>query len=579
MADFSAALVIAQFAGAAGHPVYHSARVYQFFGMAADSLPGDDWLITDDDYSPDFYLYFIGFRFISNSPARGSFNSNLMPTHSKRRFNLSAHQLLVAIVFISIFTMAVRIPADSDTWWHLRSGQYILENVTIPQVDPFSHTKADQVWIDHGWLAQIFWYGLYAVGGWAAMALMLAILVTVAFWFVWRQIEANIFISAFGMILGAIVSSVVWAARPQMISFVLTAAVAYLLHRYKRHGGRLLPWLPLIMLLWVNVHGGFAIGFMVMAAYGLGETVNNLTKHDEDPVVSWSGLRHLLITIAISLVIVVINPYFWRMWLYPFQTVGIGALRDFIQEWQSPNFHLLYVQPFALMLLLLIGAMVRSGRQADWTDLALIAMWTGWALFAARNIAIFALVTTPILIRYADLTWTRQWQDWGYDHAAFSSTIVYRGKALTVVNTLLLTLISLAALIKIVIPLTPQANLTAEQDSLPYEAVEFMKTEKPPGPIFNSYNWGGYLIFKLWPDYPVYIDGRTDLYDDEFIRRYISVMVADEGWQQILADDGINTVFVEHNSTLAKFLRRDAGWQMLYEDEMAVIFEKKAVLP
>ncbi len=212
---------------------------------------------------------------------------------------LTTQRLLVAIVFIAIFTMAVRVPADTDTWWHLRSGQYILEKFTIPTVDPFSHTQAGQLWIDHGWLAQIFWYGLFAWGGWALVSLALAALVTLAFWFIWKQIEANVFIAAMSMILGAIVSSVVWAARPQMISFVLTAVVAYLLHRYKREDKSLLPWLPLIMVVWVNVHGGFAIGFMLMVAYLMGEAVNNITRHDQDPVVSWSRLKHLLIIMAI----------------------------------------------------------------------------------------------------------------------------------------------------------------------------------------------------------------------------------------------------------------------------------------
>jgi hypothetical protein len=489
-------------------------------------------------------------------------------------YTLTTHRLLIAIVFIAIFTMAVRVPADTDTWWHLRSGQYIIENQTIPTTDPFSHTRAGQSWIDHGWLAQVFWYGLYALGGWAAVALAVAALVTIAFWLVWQQIEANVFIAAFSMVLGAIVSSVIWAARPQLISFVLTALVAYLLHRFKRHDGKLLPWLPLVMLLWVNIHGGFAIGFMLMLAYLVGEMVNHLTKHTEDPVVPWAGLKHLVIVFFISLAVVAINPHTWRMWLYPFQTVGIGALRDFIQEWQSPDFHLPYVQPFALMLLLVVAALARAGRPADWTDLALVAIWTGWALFAARNIAIFGLMATPILARYADLAWIGQWQTWGHQQVPFSTP---SAKSWLKLNWVLLGLIAIAALIKIAVPLTPKANLKAEQDSLPYQAVEFIKRENLPGPLFNSYNWGGYLIFKLWPEYPVYIDGRTDLYDDTFIRRYLSVMVADDGWEQVLADDGINLVLVEHNSTLAKFLTLDPAWVEEYRDEMAVVFSQKSV--
>jgi hypothetical protein len=507
-------------------------------------------------------------------------------TRQNRFSKLSTQSLLVAIVFIAIFTMAVRVPADTDTWWHLRSGQYIIENFRVPTVDPFSHTKAGQLWIDHGWLAQIFWYGLYVGGGWAAMALVLAGLVTLAFWVVWRQIEANVFVGAFSMVLGAIVSSVIWAARPQMISFVLAAGVAYLLHRFKRHNGRLLPWLPLITLLWVNVHGGFAIGFMLMLAYLVGEAVNNITGHQEDPVLAWLRLRHLLVAIGLSLAVVVINPYTWRMWLYPFQTVGISALRDFIQEWQSPNFHLAYVQPFALMLLLVLAALARTGRRADWTDLALVAMWTAWALFAARNIAIFGLVVTPILARYADLAWTRQWETWGYQRIPFSTQIdpasheprfpSQRANTIFIVNWVLLALIVAAALVKIAIPLTPKANLTAEQESLPYHAVEFLKREGLPGPIFNSYNWGGYLIFKLWPDYPVYIDGRTDLYDDAFIRRYLNVVTAGDNWQQTLDEDGINLVLIESESTLAKFLRQDPAWTEHYRDESTVIFGRIA---
>jgi hypothetical protein len=501
-----------------------------------------------------------------------------------RQFSdFSTHKLLVAIVFVAIFTMAVRVPADTDTWWHLRSGQYILESLAIPTTDPFSHTQAGELWIDHGWLAQVFWYGLFDLAGWPAVTLALAAIVTLSFWFVWKQITANVFVAAFAMILGAIVSSVVWAARPQMISFLLTAIVAYQLDRFKRHDGRLLPWLPLIMLLWANVHGGFAIGFMLMFAYLAGEVVNNLTVHKEDPVVSWSRLKQLGLTIAISLLVVVINPHTWRLWLYPFQTVGIGALRDFIQEWQSPNFHLLWVQPFILMLLLVVAALARTRRRADWTDLALVALWTIWALFAARNIAIFGLVVTPILARYGDLAWTEQWQTWGYRNPPFAavagSQLNRRARKFrSRVNWAILSLVLIAALIKISIPLTPSANFKAEQDNLPYEAVEFVQENRPPGPMFNSYNWGGYLIYKLWSDYPVYIDGRTDLYDDIFIRRYLNVMAAEDDWQQALEQDGIKLIFIERSSTLAKILRQDSAWSEIYQDEMAAIFSRVAPL-
>jgi hypothetical protein len=104
-----------------------------------------------------------------------------------------------------------------------------------------------------------------------------------------------------------------------------------------------------------------------------------------------------------------------------------------------------------------------------------------------------------------------------------------------------------------------------------------LRHHEAPGPLFNSYNWGGYLIFKLWPAYPVYIDGRTDLYDDVFIRRYLEVMVAGDNWQQTLDEDGINLLLIESDSTLAKILSQDVRWTELYRDEQAAIFRREMV--
>jgi hypothetical protein len=482
---------------------------------------------------------------------------------------LTTRRLLIAILFIAIFAMAVRVPADSDTWWHLRSGQLILETHTIPTTDPFSHTRAGQAWIDHGWLAQIFWYGLFALGGWAALSLGLAALVTCSFWLVWQVTPGNLYIRAFALVLGAITSAVIWVARPQMISFLLTALVLWLLERYKRTGWRGIYAMPLVTLLWANIHGGYAIAFMLVAAYLVGETFNHLTGHRDDPLLTWSQLARLVIIAAISFAVVAVNPNGWQMWVYPFRTVGIGALRDYIQEWRSPDFHLSMTWPFVAMLLLTLAASARSGRRADWTDLALVGLWAAWSLFAGRNIGLYGLLTVPALARYADAAW-------GHYLPASGAFPLSGKRLLSLLNWSLLALVSAAALIKIALPLSPQANLKAEEDSLPAGAVRFIQAQQPAGPLFNSYNWGGYLIFKLWPAYPVYIDGRTDLYDDAFIRRYVDVVVANDGWQQSLDDDGINLVLIENSSVLDKFLRITPTWQEVYRDKMAVVFTRKA---
>ncbi len=499
---------------------------------------------------------------------------------------LTIRRLLTAILFIAVFTMAVRLPADTDTWWHLRTGRYIVENRIIPTTDPFSFTRAGQPWIDHGWLAQIFWYGLYALGGSPGLSLGLAVLVTFTFWLIWQVTPGNLYIRAFATLLGAITSAVIWVARPQMVSFLLAGVVLVLLEKYKRAGRRWIYALPLVILLWVNIHGGYAIAFMVLGVYVVGEIFNNLTGHDKDPILSWSQIGTLLVIGVAGFALVVVNPQGWQMWLYPFRTVGIGALRDFIQEWRSPDFHLPFTWPFIAMLLLTLAAMGRSVRRADWTDLGLVGLWTFWGLFAARNIGLYGLLTVPLLARYADAAWGNYLPGGSQGNLSElggmeegssvpTSSFRYRQSSLTRLNWVLLGLVIAAALVKISIALAPQAAIKAEEDSLPAKAVQFIQQNNPPGPLFNSYNWGGYLIFKLWPAYPVYIDGRTDLYDDAFIRRYLNVAAGGEGWPQTLAEDGINLILIESDSTLAKFLKQDSAWTELYRDDLATVFGRK----
>jgi hypothetical protein len=498
-----------------------------------------------------------------------------------RATGLTLERLLAALVFIAVFTMAVRVPADSDTWWHLASGRYIVDNARIPVADPFSLTRLGAPWIDHGWLAQVLLYGLYALSSWVGLALGVAVLVTLAWWLVYRQSEGNPYVRAFAVVGGAITSSVIWAARPQLVSFLLAALVAYLLDRHKRHDGRLLPWLPLVMLAWANVHGGYAIAFILMLCYLVGETLNRLTGRGGDVVLSNRRLLHLAVVTGLCFVAVGVNPHTWQMWLYPFRTVGIGVLRDFIQEWQSPDFHQVWQQPFIGLLLITVVALARAGRRADFTDLVLLVVWCTSTLLAGRNMAIFALISCPILVRYGTLALQDQLETWRTmgrvgEWLAEATRPLAGRRLLGMLNWLLLVVVVLAALVKIYLPLRPAAVDKAVRETMPVDAVAAIRAQRPAGPMFNSYNWGGYLIFTLWPEYPVFVDGRTDLYDEAFLRAYLRMYTAADGWQEQLAGYDVRLVIVEADSVLARFLRHDPTWDETFRDELASVFTRRS---
>jgi hypothetical protein len=487
---------------------------------------------------------------------------------------LTLDRLLTTIVFIAIFTMAVRVIADSDSWWHLQSGRWIVENGTIPRTDPFSHTKLGEPWIDHGWLAQAVIYLLFDSLGYAGPVLFVAAMVTLAFYFVWLQCrKGDPWLRAFVLIIAAVTSAGIWAARPQIVSFVLTALVMYLLYRYKRGSDRVAWGLPLVVILWVNIHGGFAIAFILMAAYLFGEVGNQILGIESG--IGWRRTGRLLLIMAVSFLVVPLNPNTFQMWAYPFQTVGIGVLQDFIAEWRSPDFHEFHFHPFIWLLLAALTVLGLSKKRADFTDLTLVALFSYMTLLAARNIALFALVVGPVIVRYGTPVLV-DWQERVLKRPPEEARPDRETRPLFVaVNWLTLLLIILAALIRISGPVSAQANEAAQAESLPVAAVDYLRQTEPPGPIFNNYNWGGYIIWEL-PRYPVFVDGRTDLYGNDLLREYLATTFANSGWRETLDKYGINLVLVESAAPLAVELRREAGWEEHYRDEMAAVFVRGA---
>jgi len=147
---------------------------------------------------------------------------------------------------------------------------------------------------------------------------------------------------------------------------------------------------------------------------------------------------------------------------------------------------------------------------------------------------------------------------------------------LTALNWLILILVLSLCAIKVYQPLRPEVNLAVQEEYLPVEAVRFIRDNNLPGPMFNSYNWGGYLIWHLYPAYPVFIDGRTDLYDDEFIREYVKVTLAKPGWHEVLDQYSVNFILIESDSILAAFLAEGNEWQCIYTGDIAKIFLRDA---
>jgi len=329
-----------------------------------------------------------------------------------------------------------------------------------------------------------------------------------------------------------------------------------------------------LMVLWVNVHGGFAFGFMLLVLYLAGELVERVIASAQAGVsmrMAWGQRKRLILGFTYTglgcAAASVLNPHGAQMLLYPFKTISIGVLQDFIQEWQSPNFHQTEVQPFLWLLFTTAIALALSPRRKTAVELLSLLGLGYMSFLAARNIAQFALVAAVILARHAQAAFTQvKWK--------FGKGKQVPPRLAAAINWVILILACFVSIVKIASVSTHDVNQRAIDANQPTGAVAYLQREHPPGPLFNSYNWGGYVLWELYPEYLSFVDGRTDLFDDEILESYLEAWRADPEWDDVLETWDIRLVLLEPQAPLAEELQ-EHGWQILYADEQAVVLTEQ----
>jgi hypothetical protein len=464
------------------------------------------------------------------------------------------------ILIILLLAIAFRPPVDTDTWWHLRSAEYTLENGII-QGDPFSHTREGGTWINHSWGAQLLMLGFWKMAGDFGLALYTALLATGGMLLLFAISAGNTYLRAFILILGAASAAIFWSPRPQMMSFFFTCLLLFLVYRYKRESKDWLRGIVPMFWLWANVHAGWSIGYLFLLAFIVGEAANNLLG---TPTIGWQGWRKLVLVTVVSIPFLILSPYFLNNVIVPLNIVNLDALKSFIQEWQSPNFQGRETWPFIALLLLLLISFWASRLKFDWSSIFLLSGTLFLALLYSRNIAVFAVVATPLLSHHLDNALTER---------GFVLHSRQRIPALMAYLNLGIIILAFLGVLLYAFSVTSPRNLEeAQARILPLGAVAYLRENPMPREMLNSYNWGGYLMFDL-PEYPVFIDGRTELYGD-FVNDYASIVFARGDWQAELDNFGVNFIVIEKNSLLDNALREESAWELVYEDELAVIWQR-----
>jgi hypothetical protein len=503
--------------------------------------------------------------------------------------SLSDLAFLIPILLLFWCTTGVGwLLTDSDTGWHIRTGEWILRNGRVPAVDIFSFTKPGLPWFAWEWLSDVMMAAVHHVAGLNGIVLLSVFLLGLTSTCIYRNAVAESGHRLIAIVLTALAmaaSTIHWLARPHLVTPLLAALFLRILIRVQRDGKtRWLLALPPLTILWVNLHGGFFVGIVLLITYTLGSVVEDVIQEDRFCV--RTRAKNYALTAVACLAASLINPYGYRLHIHVAQYLGASFYIQRISEFQSPDFHSFSAAYFETLLVLAIAAAFWHFASGRPTQVMLLLSWAHLALFSMRNIPIFAVVAVPSIASAL-----REWLEYAHSSSSlkllprFSSSVSGLESGLQLIAShskrdRLHCLPCLAVLALGVLLAYPGhfKALHAEFDHnhFPVAAATVLSRQAAAQSIrlYASWQWGGYLIYRLWPSLKVFDDGRTDFYGPAFVQDGLDVWDAKSNWSAILAQYDVNATLLPVDSALASVLRERPDWTPVYQDPVAVLFER-----
>lgn len=519
------------------------------------------------------------------------------------RFRESASHFLLPsardVIFVFIFwsllagTLSNRPLADPDIGWHIRTGEQILAMHTLPRSDPYSSTMHGQPWFAWEWLYDFMLGLLYCACGLNGVVWLCALLVATTFTLLLSQLlkrGTGLLLAIVLLLLAEAAATIHLFARPHIVSWLLVLLWFIVLERWEEGSApRWLPWFfPASTLLWVNVHGGWLVGFALLAIYALASIVESLRASDAIAAIrAAQRARGLAWAWAVSAAATLVNPFGWHLHAHIYRYLTDRYLMNRIAEFRSPDFHGWEQRCFGTILLLTLLALAARCRSVRFGHLLVLLLAVYSGLLSARNIPVssmlLVLITGPFLWEsFFSLTtrpgawiWMRNYGSRivGFSDRMGAQELRLRGHLWPVVSAVVAMVICLQGGW-----IGSRRVIHAEFDpkKVPVAAVDFLLSESSTQPVFSNDLWGGYLIYRLYPRRQVVIDDRHDLYGSDRFREILILMQGEPGWQTVLEKWRIQTALLPVGSTLASLLRElPRDWSVQYEDSVAVVFERR----
>jgi hypothetical protein len=468
--------------------------------------------------------------------------------------------LLLALIFLVPSAQAMLPIDDPDIWWRLRVGEWIINHHSVPHVDFFLAHDVSKPWIEYSWLFAVLAYGTHHTFGlYGLVGLVVGFALAIAFG-VYRLVrDAGLPFPAQAALagLGLVTMKTLMTPRPWLISILFFAIELGVIFRARAVAkDRPLWFLPLLFFVWSNFHIQFVYG---LAAIGLlfGETLVVVISaafgyRIEAP--SFPPRRLALVTLACAGA-TLLTPYH----ILIYQQV-INYMFERSAEFQLlSELHPMFFRTIGdwIALLLALAAAFALGWRRSWSPfpIALYLMAMALAFRARRDVWMLALVAVAVIAES-----TRR----------FQSAVPYRFSAGQVSVTV-------AAVAGILYALALNRGITDQQlqaavaAKFPVSAVQYVKANRLAGPLYNHYDWGGFLLWSL-PELPPVMDGRTNLFDDARIERSLETWNGGPGWETDPDLLKAKLVIAEKDRVLTSLLRTQPNYKIVYEDGTAVVF-------
>jgi hypothetical protein len=464
------------------------------------------------------------------------------------------------LVLLTALTVRGRFD-DPDLWWHLKMGQVICTTHSIPTHDLFSYTTNHQALIPQEWLAEVSIYCAYAWAGYAGMMLWLcalgSVLLIAGYILCWLY-SGNGKVAFVGALILWFFATIGFSIRPQMISYLLMVAELLLIHAARTRSPRWFLGLPIVFLLWINCHASFILGIVVACVYLFSSffefELGSLVAHRWDP----DRRRMLIWSLIGSVAALFVNPGGIKQILYPFDTLmNMHILMANVEEW-SP-LKMTEARGIGLMAVLFCSFLLVIARKSELflDELLLLGLGTWLAVGHIRMLIVFGMLAAPILSRQLADSWEN------YDIA----------KDRMLPNAVLI----VVALAAVVLAFPSRQNLEGQVEAeSPVKAVAYINANRLAGPMLNDYTFGGYLIWAA-PEYPVMMDGRTDLYEwSGFLGEFGSWATFQSDPDLLLKKYKVNFCLLTSGSPMVHVLPLLHEWKQVYSDNNSVIFVRTA---